>query len=75
MKLHVKQIGYKAVENGYLLQYAQQTEGVATSGEFVFNTLGQLTARINDLDQEHDMKVKKFNEAASAAKENVEGKQ
>lgn len=80
MDLHVKQVTYKTVENGYMLGYAQQTNQVATQGEFVFNTLGQLEAKLRDLDEEHDRKVKAIRKAeaehaAAQVAQTVEGKQ
>ncbi len=78
MDFHIRQVSFKSVANGYVLQYGQQTNGIATQEEAVFNTLGQVSAHIDKLDEEHKKKVKDFE--ANAAKlaeqpQSVEGKQ
>lgn len=75
MDIHVRQVVFKSVANGYVLQYAQQTNGAVTQEEAVFNTLGQLSAHIDKLDEQHKQAVKDFEAKIAAAKQDVEGKQ
>ena len=68
MDLHIREVSFKSVSNGYLLQYGQQTNAITTQEVAVFNTLGQVSAHVDKLDELHAQKVKDFNKQIEAAK-------
>jgi hypothetical protein len=67
MDLHVRQVVFKALSNGYVVNYAQQTNQVATQEEAVFNTLGQVEAHIKKLDEVHTEKVRELKKSQENA--------